>query len=161
MVPPPPARRRPSRRAASRDRQGASGSFRGPVPRQAKKARLGIICLGQRAGSRAPKLAGSLVLNTRALCRASDRESYAGAGGFASIRFFADFTTLFGFCTKNNDYSNNLEDTVDATSTAYRASSSLSFNAASSHNVADANARAQSMATPLELTRHSFEEPKS
>ena len=58
------------------------------------------------------------------------------------------------------NYSKNLpleQDTVDATATAYRASSSLSFNAASSHNVADENARAQSMATPREFTMHSFD----
>jgi hypothetical protein len=72
--------------------------------------------------------------------------------------FFADFTTLFGFCPLNTYYSNNLPlDTVDATSTAYLNSSSRSFSEASSHNVADENARAQSMATPRLFTMHSFE----
>ena len=50
------------------------------------------------------------------------------------------------------------ETTVDATSTAYLNSSSRSLSEASSHNVADANARAQSMATPREFTMHSFVE---
>ena len=61
--------------------------------------------------------------------------------------------------TSSEDYSNNLPlaDTVDATSTAYRASSSRSSNDANTANVADANARAQSMAMPREFTMHSFD----
>ena len=64
-------------------------------------------------------------------------------------------------CAGIYTHSNNLPEeqyTVDATSTAYLNSSSRSSNEASSHKVADANARAQSMATPREFTMHSFVE---
>ena len=66
---------------------------------------------------------------------------------------FCRFQHYSGFALSTSYYSNNLP--LEAT--AYLNSSSRSLSDASSHNVADANARAQSMATPREFTMHSFD----
>ena len=124
------------------------------------EARMQNFFMWAKKLSRAPMRVGNALLS-RCVCpaRASGPESTQARADLPQFVFFCRFTTLFGFCPLNTYYSNNLpeEAIVDATSTAYLNSSSRSFSDASSDNVADENARAQSMATPRLFTRHSFE----